>query len=72
MYGQTQLKIREKEEKTDGLLIFCELVLKHFYKKKTDMIFFKCKKKIQKLRPGSEGRLGSGRGLGRGVCAGRH
>ena len=33
------------------------------------MIFFKCKK-WSKLRPGSEGRLGSGRGLGRGVCAG--
>ena len=33
------------------------------------MIFFKCKKNGVKLRPSSEGRLGSGRGLGRGVCA---
>ena len=32
------------------------------------MIFFKCKKNGVKFRPGSEGRLGSGRGLGRGVC----
>ena len=32
------------------------------------MIFFKGKKNGVKLQPGSEGRLGSGRGLGRGVC----
>ena len=32
------------------------------------MIFFKGKKNGVKLWPGSEGRLGSGRGLGRGVC----
>ena len=65
------IKKREKEEKTDGLLVLCELVLNYFYKKQTDMIFFKCKKNGVKVRPGSEGRLGSGRGLGRGVCGGR-
>ena len=30
----------------------------------------KKKKNGVKLRPGSEGRLGSGRGLGQGVCRG--
>ena len=51
-------------------LVLCELVLKHFYKKQTNIIFFKCKKNGVKLRPGSEGRLGSWRGLGRAVCVG--
>ena len=48
--------------------VSCELVLKYFYKKQTNMIFFKWKKYGVKLWPGSEGRLGSGRCLGRGVC----
>ena len=51
--------------------VLCELVLKHLYKKQTNIIFFKCKKKKigVKLRPDSEGRLGSWRGLGQGVGA---